>query len=168
MGLAFLRQFNWVDVIVLIFIIRGIIKGAKNGIILELFSLSGWCVALYLALRFYKPIASLIYARTEVPLVWDELFVFGAILGGGILFANFIGYILKSIVKIKVVERISFLGGLFLGMFKACVVLSALFYLLEILEIPYLEKSIKERSLSGRTITKVANIVYRNIEDFFK
>jgi len=163
----FLKQFNWVDVVVLILVIRGIIRGAKNGIVLEFFSLIGWCLALYLSLKFYKPIASNIYKRTEIPLVLNEIFVFGGIMAGTILVANFIGNIFKHIVKIKVVEKISLWGGMVLGMLKGLVILSSLFYLLGILEIPYLDNSIKERSLSGRMITKVSEIVYQNMEEIF-
>ncbi|MCM8783670.1 MAG: CvpA family protein [Candidatus Omnitrophica bacterium] len=158
-----LKEFNWVDAVVLIFIIRGIFRGAKNGFVLEVLSLSGWCVALYLALKFYKTIASTLHERTEIPLVLNEVFIFGGIIITTILLANFLGQILKRIVRIKVVERISFYGGAIFGVLKACVILSALFYFLGILGISYINKSIQERSLSGRAITKLASVVYRNL-----
>ncbi|MCM8778884.1 MAG: CvpA family protein [Candidatus Omnitrophica bacterium] len=154
------------DVLVLVWVIRGFLRGARNGLVLELWSLGGWCVALYLSLKFYKPIASSLYEHTEVSLVLNEILVFGGITLGTIMLANLIGQFFKRIVRIKLIERLNLFGGAVLGIVKSGVVLSALFYLLGILEIPYLEKSIQERSLSGRKITRVSNVVYRNVEDF--
>ncbi|MCM8798486.1 MAG: CvpA family protein [Candidatus Omnitrophica bacterium] len=163
----FLTQFNWVDVVVLVFILRGVFRGIRNGVVLEFLSLSGWCVALYLSLKYYKPIASTLYERTEIPLVLNEIIIFGGIALGTIMLANLLGQFFKRIVRIKIIERINFLGGAVLGMVKAGVVVSFLFYLLGITEIPYLKKSIEEKSISGKVITKVVNVVYRNVEDFF-
>ncbi|MGE4357268.1 MAG: CvpA family protein [Candidatus Omnitrophota bacterium] len=167
MEFTFLRQFNWVDVIVLVFLIRGLFRGAKNGFVLELLSLSGWCIALYFSLKFYKSIAFTLHERTEIPLVLNEVFVFGGIIAVTILLASFLGEVLRRIVKIKFIERINFYGGAILGMVKACVILSALFYFLGIVGIPYINKSIEERSLSGKMIIKVAKIVYKNVGEFF-
>lgn len=164
----FLKQFNWVDIIVLIFLLRGIYRGAKNGVILELFSLSGWGLAIFLSFKFYKSIAQTLKERTELPLVLDELLAFAAIIIATIILANIVGGILKHIIKIKIVERISLWAGAVLGLMKAGVVLSVIFYGAGILSIPYLEKSIKEKSLSGKVISRVSGVVYTNIEQILE
>lgn len=163
-----LRHFNWVDIIVLIFILRGVYRGAKNGIVLEFFSLSGWCAAIFFSFRFSKTIAQTLHERTEIPLVVNELLVFAAIVIAAIVITNIAGGILKRVIKIKIIERPSLFGGAALGLFKAGLILSVLFYAAGILRIPYLEKSIQERSLSGKSISRIVDIVYHNIEQILR
>jgi uncharacterized membrane protein required for colicin V production len=160
----FLEQFNWVDLIVLVFLIRGIYQGAKNGLVLEFFSLGGWSAATFLSFKFYKKIARILHQRTEIPLAIDELLTFAAIIIATIVVTRIIGDILKHVIKIKIIERLNRTGGAFLGFIKSALVLSVLFYTLSITSIPYLEKSIKEKSLSGKAISRISEIVYVNIK----
>lgn len=161
-----LKYFNWVDVVVFIFLIRGIYEGAKNGLVIELFSLCGWSIAIFLSFKFYKSVAQILHQRTEIPLIVDELLTFVTIIVAVIILANIAGGMLKSIIKIKIIDKMSRFSGALLGLIKAAVVLGIIFYAVGIAAIPYLDKSVKERSLSGKAISKVADVLYSNIEHF--
>ncbi len=159
----FLKQFNWVDLVTLVFLVRGIYQGAKGGLIVEFFSLAGWFLSVFFAFKFYKPLAELINKRTEIPLVVDEIVVFAAIVIAVIIIARLAGAISGRVIKIKLVERLNRVGGAIFGAVRAAVVLSIIFYALGILSIPYLKKSVEEKSLSGKAISKVSEVVYKNI-----
>jgi uncharacterized membrane protein required for colicin V production len=65
MNLERLQQFNWVDVFVVILLLRIIYCAIKNGIFIEFFKLLGMLLSCYLFLHYYTKLS--VFFKRRIP-----------------------------------------------------------------------------------------------------
>lgn len=159
----FFQQINWVDVFVVIFLIRTSYIGARTGLPPELFKIVGILLGLYLGMKFYSDFGSWVNSKIALPPELADGLSFLILIFASIISLKFVGAVLTKVVKLTFTERVDKWGGFIFGLARGAIVLSLIFMFLGILQIDYFMKSIEERSLTGPYFQKVAPFVYQVI-----
>ena len=116
---------NWLDVVLLIFLVPSVLAGWKFGLIRSLFGLIALIVCIVLASRFYGPLAVDLLDRIFQPNI-------SAILSFLIIFIFAIGAIgivivrLNQLVTASILNWVNKFGGAVFGLLIAAIILGAL------------------------------------------
>jgi len=165
MILSTLRQFNWVDIFVVVILIRVCWAAIKGGFLAELFKTLGTISAIYLSLHYYIVLSDSIRERISaknVPLDFLD-FVFFIVLAitGYLLFVILRQAVLKFI-NMEPIPQLNKWGGFGLGVIRAFLLTGLLIFMLLISSISYLQKSVVN-SFSGEYFSKIAPGVYGSL-----
>ena len=162
MQLDTIRQFNWVDIFVVILLLRIGYIALKSGITIELFKLLGTVLATYLSLHYYISWADFIQRLSVIKNIPQELlgffsFVILVMLGYSIF------VLLRSVfyrfIKMEAVPNLNKWGGFILGIARAILLLSLIMFILVISPIGYLKNSVNGSYL-GKRILKISPTTY--------
>jgi uncharacterized membrane protein required for colicin V production len=169
MILNILKQFNWVDIFVVILLIRISYVAIKNGAFPELFKFLGVVLGTYLSLHYYTKLADFLktFVKSEVASIelFDLLSLIILIVLGYII-AALLREGLMRFIKVEVLSTVNKWAALILGLLRGILVSSLLIYLFSLPVISYLKKSAADSFLSRR-IVKVAPSVYQGIWNNF-
>lgn len=153
-------RINWVDIVVLIILIRTTYIGLDKGFSVEIFKFFGIIFALALGLNFYIPLSQFISAHSFVPLSLGKILAFLGLVFLMVLVFKLIYLFFKALVKAEFVKWLDKIGGLSLGILRGILISSLVFITLLLLPWDYPGYSIKARSLSGQPILKAAEKFY--------
>jgi uncharacterized membrane protein required for colicin V production len=165
MFLAILKQLNWVDVVVVIILIRIGYVALKNGLVLELFKFLGTILATYLSLHYYIIFSEYLGSRMGLKNIpWEFLvllsFIILAILGYLILVV--LRKIFSRLIKLEAVPKLNKWGGFILGIARAFLSISLIMFILIISGRSYLKESVKA-SYSGSYLFSIATSTYTSL-----
>ena len=160
--LEFLRQFNWIDILVFAVFFRVSLVALKNGLPFESLKISGTFLALYLSLHYYVSLANSFISHSNsknapVILFGTISFLVLAFLGYSIFVL--IRFVVCRFIKTEITPVLSKWGGFVLGLVRALLLSGILLFVLMMSGAVYFRKSI-HNSLSGTSIVKVAPATY--------
>jgi uncharacterized membrane protein required for colicin V production len=157
-----LRQFNWLDILILLLIFRVLYISIKGGFAVEVFKLTGLLSAIYLSMHYYLTIADFVRnalpLEEKMPLEFLDFLVFLILASIGYLFFLLLRSAFNNLIKIEAVSTLNKWGGLVLGSFRSLILSSLLIFLLAISSVPYLKSSTKASYLGGRLVSISVNI----------
>tara|TARA_B100001758_G_C18230213_1_gene514938 strand:+ start:86 stop:634 length:549 start_codon:yes stop_codon:yes gene_type:complete len=122
---------NYLDIIILIPLLYGLVKGFSNGIIKEIIGLTGLIVGVYIAINFsfylHPRAAELLKGYAQfVPIIsFATLFVFS------VLVIRLLGYFLDKITKALALGIISKILGAVFGVLKVLVIFGFLMFFIK-------------------------------------
>ncbi len=157
------QRINWVDVFVVILLIRTSYVGARTGLSTELFKIIGILLGLYLGIRFYSDLGSWINSKIALPPELADGLSFLILILLSIISLKFVGMALTKVVKLTFADKVDKWGGFIFGLLRGSIILSLIFMFSGIIRIDYFTKSIEERSLTGPFFQKVAQFTYQVI-----
>lgn len=157
-----LRQINWLDIFVVILLIRICYISVKNGLPIQLFWFLGSISSVYLSLHYYSVFSSFLSKRFPAHWMPQEYwclvaFVFLA-LAGYFLFVLLQKFFSRYIV-LEATPKLNKYGGLFLGMLRGVLVAGLIIFLFSISTFAYLQKTVSY-SFSGKHLSRVAPATY--------
>lgn len=160
-----LKQFNWLDIAVIILAIRICYAAVKSGFFPELFKILGTIFAVYLSLHYFSNLSEFIKERFLVNIVPDEFlnflcFVILAV--AGYLVFVILRVVILRFVKMEAVPKLSRWGGLILGMFRVLLLAGLVVFILALSSVSYVKRS-ASHSYSGKFLFTVAPAVYGNL-----
>jgi len=163
-----LRYFNWIDLFVIIVLIRATFVGFKRGAIGELFFTIGVVLIIVLSIQYYNQIGVFLNSYIKIPFKYATLLSYIILIG--------IGFILIWLLS-KTISIATSLGGIrdfgnkilgtIIGIIRGGLICSILFYLLTLLNIKYLSKAIEQDSFSGLFIMDISFKVYNFVRNIF-
>jgi membrane protein required for colicin V production len=125
---------NLIDIIIIIFLLAGFILGFKDGLVRKIIGLAGFCLAIFLAVKYSSDLGKIIES------VFNIEFYFSEIIAGFVIFLLIVSIfaVIKRIVHPfdKVNNLINQLLGGFVGFVQILFFLSAALYLLNIFSLP--------------------------------
>ncbi len=157
------QRINWVDVLIVILLIRTSYMGAKTGLSTEIFKMIGVLSALYFGIKYYPLIGSWMGSKISLPTEVSEGAAFLVLALISILSLKLMSFGLEKVVKITFADKLSKWGGFIIGLSRGGLILSILFMFFGIIQAGYLLKSVEERSLTGPFIQKIAPFTYQAI-----
>jgi len=157
--IAFLKQLDWIDIVVCVLFIRIIFISLKNGLAAEVFKISGAVLASYLALHYYTAAGEYFVTRLGLEPSVIECIVFAILSCLGYAFFSLLRLLLKRFLNMEVVPAISRWGGLVIGIFRAFLISSLLLFFFLTTGNEYLRKSVLN-SFCGTGIVYVAPNTY--------
>jgi len=163
--LQVIRQFNWVDIFVIILLFRICYIAIKNGLVSELFKLSGTILAVYLSLHYYTFLSDIVRQRFITQKLSLEFldflcFVFLAVLG--YLALVILRQVFSYFIKMEALPLLNKWGGLILGISRGFLLSSLVIFVLFISSITYLKNSVID-SYFGRRLFKIAPTTYGKV-----
>jgi uncharacterized membrane protein required for colicin V production len=162
MFLDILHQLRWLDLVVIILLVRIGYIAIKSGLSVEIFKLLGTLLATYIALHYYTIGSD--YLRTiitykEVPLELLDFFSFLLLAISGYSVFVLLRSIFYRFIKMEAVPGLNKWGGLVLGAARGLLFVGLIVFALAISSVSYLKNSVAD-SYSGRRILKVAPAAY--------
>ncbi len=154
--MTFLPQTNWVDIIVVIFLIRGGYIGLNQGFSVELFKTLGTVVATVVAFLYYAQAGEWLAAHSFLspqalnPIVFLLLFFLF------IIVFKIVRMLMFKILHLGFYGRLEQWGGLILGLARSAVFASLFLFMLTLIPVEYFRQSVQEKSFSGSYLIKVA------------
>lgn len=169
MNLAILKQINWVDIFILILLLRISYTALRNGIFVELFKFLGVLAGIYLSLHYYTSLANFLDRFIKTKTFAIEIFDFASLV---ILIA--VGYLifisiresLLRLIKVEVVSGLNKWVAGVLGVIRGILVASLIVYVFSLPVISYFKESVK-KSYSGEKLITLSPTVYTRIWDGF-
>ena len=156
------RYFNWVDVLVIMISVKIIYTSLKNGVVVELFKLSGALLSLYICLHYYTVVSDTLRKNMglkTMPLDFLDFLIFLSLFI--ISYVSFV--VLRAVffrlVKMQTVPRLNKFGGLLLGMGRIIALSSTIVYMLAICTISYIERS-AQTSYFGKDLFQISVNTY--------
>lgn len=156
MNVDFLPESNWVDIIVVIFLIRGGYIGYNLGFSVELFKLLGVVVATVLSLIFYAQIGEWFSSHSFLSIQVANFISFLALFFALILVFKIIRILLFRILHLELFGGLEKWGGFSLGLFRSLIFASLFVFALTLLPVTYLKESVEEKSFSGAFLKELA------------
>ena len=147
----------YLDIIITVPLLYGLIKGFSNGLIKEVTALAALLIGVYVAINFS------LYLEPKVAGLFGGYEQFISIIAFSILFLvsflciKSIGYMLEKLTKALALGVISrFLGGIF-GLLKVVVIFSFLLFL--ITDYNLVNKTTKDASVLYKPLSDIATII---------
>jgi uncharacterized membrane protein required for colicin V production len=146
-----ITKINWVDVLVVILMLRISYVAFRDGLSHEIFSFLGSILIVVLAMRYYTVFGSFISRNVMNMSVELSNFLSFLILvvSSGFL-VRLLRVILDKLVKVEWHPIIEKFGGLAVGMMKAYIVTGIVLMTIGLVPLSYLQWSVKDRSLTGK------------------
>jgi len=160
--LDFLKQFNWIDIFILVLFLRIAYISLKTGLPAEFFKILGTLSAVYLSLHYYASFANFFaerFAPKNKPIPILEFLFFIALAFIGYVFFMLLRLLLCRFVTAEVTPNLSKWGGLIVGLTRGFLLASLALFIFFISGVTYFKKSIND-SFSGKYIVEVAPTTY--------
>ena len=159
---------NWVDIVIIIYLVISVISGLAQGLIRTLLSIIGLIVGIMLASHFYKQLGNVLTFISNKD--WANIVAFIIILVVVMCIAALIALLLRSLIKAIMLGWLDRLGGAFLGLILGALSVSAFLAII----VKYTNTSlITDSKLAGFFLDKFPVILkflpsdFNNIKDFF-
>lgn len=165
MLLDIIKQFNWVDIFVILILFRVCYIAMNRGFNVELFKLPGTILAIYLSFHYYSLLTDAIVnfiGDDKVPLEFLDFICFIALAILGYLFFIILREAFLRFIKLEAIPTLNKWGGLFLGIGRAFLLTSLIIFALVISSVDYFKTSVTE-SYSGSRFYKIAPATYQYI-----
>jgi len=123
---------NYIDIIILIFLVIAAIKGFSQGFIIGLASLAGLVLGIIFSLKYAGSLAihlqQMFGSNSQILFFASYLICFLII----VIFVHFVGKSLEKVIEIAALGFLNRLAGVVFGVIKTLFVFSAIIYLLKI------------------------------------
>lgn len=156
-----IKRINWVDLLVIILVIRISYVAFQEGLSHEIFPAVGSLAIIVLCLHYYKRIGIWISQNIfNMPLDLSNFLSF-------LLLAVIIGVtfkivkaLLDKIIKVEWHPFIERFGGLAIGIMRASIVASIVLTIIALMPLSYLQWSIREKSVIAMHFLKIGPTIY--------
>lgn len=123
---------NYIDIVILIFVVIAAIKGFTRGLIISLASLAGLILGIIFSLRYAGNLAinlQHIFGSNSQVLFFASYAICFLII---VIFVHFVGKSLEKVIEIAALGFINRLAGVAFGIAKTLFIFSAIIYLVKI------------------------------------
>lgn len=162
-----LSKINWVDILIVIIMLRTTYVSFKEGFSHSLFPLIAVSVVGILSLHYYPKLSYIISQNIiKIPAPISDFLSFLALVVISGLAIKFIKIVLDKIIKVEWHPVIEKFGGLIVGALRASVVTSLVLIIMVMLPLPYIQWSVRDRSVSGIYFLRVVPSLYSKTAAF--
>lgn len=163
-----LPQFNLVDILAMIYIVLGVVRGFLNGLSGELARLLSVVVAVAAGLHFYEPMGGYLLDHTRMG-EWDPkaayMVSFGVLLAGGWLAMRLLRVVLRHLMEFTFRGRIEKVGGALAGFLRYSVEAGAIILLLGLVPHEAMRKHFVDESFFGRPLALYVLPAYEKLAE---
>ncbi|MDB4349866.1 CvpA family protein [Omnitrophica bacterium] len=154
-------RINWVDILILILLIRTSYVGYTRGLSSEVMPLIATFAALVISLHFYGRIGAFITNHTPLSSTLSN-FTSYAFIGFSIIYLFHLAmvFLRGKVINVQVETLYDTIFGLTFGIFRGILLVSFIVFALGIAPISYIRDSAKQRSLMGEKFSKVGPLIH--------
>jgi len=158
-----LKSINWLDIVLLIIILRSVYIGVKLGLTAELFNFFGVLVSLICAIVWYSRTADVLVINFKLPVWLSQFLCF-------IIIAQFVRLIFKyglalllKILNVQFVPQLERIGGGVIGFGRGVILSGIIILAIGLIPNAYLRESIEVKSFTGKFLVKVIEGTYTSL-----
>lgn len=159
-----LSQWNWIDVVAIVCVLRFGYVGATQGFGSELARIVGLLSGILVGFRWYQTAGDWLANRTLLSHEWAAALSLVVIVLAVYVAVGLVIRLGEKAVSLKFAPALDKSGGVALGIVRAMLVLSVALVTLQQLPSDYVRASIDERSWSGRYLARVAPSMYDTVD----
>ena len=156
MNLNFLPETNWVDIIVIIFLIRGGYIGLTQGLSVELFKTLGAVGACVVTLLYYNRLGQYLSSHSFLSLQIAGFLAFLVLIFSLLFIFRTIRVLVCKVLNLQLFYGLEKWGGLGLGLARSIIFASLFLFVLALIPVQYIKESVEVKSLSGPYLKQVA------------
>ena len=160
-----LSHFNIVDLVALILILLGLIRGFMKGLSGELAGLLGAAAAFVGAWYFYTPLGNFLTDKTRLSERATVAVAFVLALIGAYMAMRILRLVLRHVMEFSFKGKIEKIGGMLAGGIRMTVVVTAFVLLMTLWPHEYLHRLFAEESVFGRFVFEKLGPVYEKIAE---
>lgn len=108
--------FNWLDVVIIIFLLAAIIQGLNSGLIRSVFGIAGIAAGLTAAIKYYARGSGLLLEFISLPKFIADFLVFIFLFAAVVSTAYLVGALFATITRIRLLKAVDKAGGLASGL----------------------------------------------------
>ena len=164
MFLDFLKNINWVDILMMVIFIRIIYIGAKTGFVTEFLKLLGICGVTFVALHYYSSLGELLADKVPFLSPWADLIMFGVLWALFVFAFKLVRDGLLLIFKIEAHSVLNRWGGIVIAIGRGLIICSLVLLSFHISGVTYFKKNV-ERALTHPFLLVVSLRIYQGIFD---
>lgn len=154
-----ITNLNWVDILLIVAVIRIVYIGAKQGFLVELAKILGVVLGVIIASHYYVGLSNFIVGSSPLPKGFSDLICFSLLFIIVILVLKFIREGLALVIKAEPIPFVNSWGGFLLGILRAGIFCSAFIYIMLISGFGYIEKSTRQ-SYAANYLLNVTPAIY--------
>ncbi len=163
---SYLKQINWIDVLVIIILIRMCYIAVKTGFSIEIFKLLGTVCAIYLACHYYIRASGFLNSTLSLQegagLRFLQFFVFLLLAFLGYLFFVIVRVVISTLIRMEANSLLNHWGAFSISVIRLCLFISLLFFSIAISNLSYLKRSLSN-SFSGPRLINLTPKVYASV-----
>jgi uncharacterized membrane protein required for colicin V production len=160
-------RLNWVDILIVILMVRISYVAFQDGLSHEIFPLITSVMVIVFSLHYYRTIGLAISRNLfNMPREITDFLAFLALAVVFGLIARLLKALLDKVVKVQWHPLLEKFGGLIFGVFRAAITTSLVLIILALAPLPYLQRSIRDKSLTGVYFLKIGPVIYEKCAAF--
>jgi len=161
-------KINWVDVLVIIIMLRMSYIAFQEGLSREIFPLIASVCTIVLSLQYYTRLAIFLSKNAfNLPIALTSFLSFTALVICLSIVFKFTIVVLDKIIKVTWHPLLDRFGGLIFGIARASVIASMILIIIALIPLSYPKHSIKDRSLTGVYFLSVGPVIYERVSFIF-
>jgi len=142
-------RFNWIDALVAVFVIRGMVIGHRRGLSGELIRFLGIVCALYLSFKFYEPGADRLIQRISLDRNVAIGLSFAGIFLAVLLFFYMVNQTVHRATQLPAIAALDKAGGTIIGGAKALLLACVALILLALVRVEAISNAVSQNSFFG-------------------
>lgn len=143
-----ISNINWIDVLIVLCVCRVIYIGTKSGFVVELLKFIGLLFAVFVTFHYYSDLAKFLHNSITLSSVYLEILCFGFLLSVILFLFKLIREGMMIILKVQAHPILDKWGGLVISVLRGFFVASLILVFSQILQIQYIDKTIKQSFFS--------------------
>ena len=157
---------NYIDIIIFGVLVISTISGFSNGFVKELASLAALIFGVWGAIKFSSFTVQKLYDLFDISGIWIDIIAFIITFALIVVIIRIIGIIVDKLTKAMDLGGLNRTLGLVLGLVKATIFLSVLFFILNAIDAkrPFLPKEKTKRSAFYKPISEVVPAIVSIID----
>jgi uncharacterized membrane protein required for colicin V production len=167
-SIELVRQFNWVDILVVIVVIRILYIAFRQGLVVELFKLLGAFFAVFISLHYYSRLSDKVIEATNIPAEETDLVILVLLIGLILIVFKFVREGFLVTFKIETKSIIDKWVGVFFGIARAALVSSLFLVALFFSQNEYMQNSIKRSYLGLKDLIISPQVYLSCFEGVYK
>jgi membrane protein required for colicin V production len=153
---------NYIDIIIIVALVLGMIGGFINGLVKEVASLAALILGIWGAIRFSSFTAAKLYDYFDMSGKYVGIISFIITFAVIVIIIHFIGMLVDRLVDAVALGFINRLLGIVFGLFKSVLIMSVIFVVLNAIDArrPFLPKEKIEKSFLYNPISDIAPALF--------
>ena len=153
---------NYIDVIIIIILVLAMVNGFINGLVKEVATLAALILGIWGAIRFSSFTAAKLYDYFDMTGKYVGIISFLITFAVIAIVIHFLGMVIDKLMKAVALGFINRLLGIAFGLFKAVLILSVIFVVLNAIDArrPFLPREKIEKSLLYNPISDIAPAIF--------
>lgn len=165
----YLAPMQWVDILISVPLIYGLVKGLRNGLLVEVISAVSYLVALYLAMKLAVGVGEWMQLNWKWEASTAQLMAFILLLVAVVVGLQLVASMLTKLVQFSGLGLLNRAGGAVVGALKVALIMSVLLHFVERYQITkwIVNEEKQAQSILWKPLLKFSAIAYPMLGDWY-